>query len=474
MSNKEVEEVQITLIPETTEKDLFEADERVKNILARMSMDLSYWGFLFCRVAREPDVSMPFIMGVGATAEGRIKLFYNPIMVLNVTEKDLRVVIEHEGYHLLNKHLQRALRHIGQLKGKDGQHKMMQWNIAADCAVNEQLKAPEELIVFNKPYKLHFPKMHNLPAKHATEFYYERLMQAKPNPEPCSGDHGEGGQPCDGSCGQNPGQGQSPGQGDMIGDHGKWTEAAEGTSDPSNVARKVEQYTKNIVSDTARKFLNNKAVKQRGTAPGGLEELLRRFLEPPSIPYYEIIRRLVKGSRLAKWKRSLTKINRKRVFVFNDDDDPEISPFPGKARDYSFKVCIICDTSGSMSPKDIGEALSGCKSIMEKDRNCRIHVIECDTQIHKEYEIKKIDDIDFKVKGRGGTRMMPAVERAKELKADITFMFTDGYTEDMNQFPVQKFPKKMVWVISKRGTDRNCNRRGICVHLDDVKIDDGF
>lgn len=142
-----------------------------------------------------------------------------------------------------------------------------------------------------------------------------------------------------------------------------------------------------------------------------------------------------------------------------------ISPFPGRKRDMTFKIVTLIDTSGSQTPEDIMEALSGCKHIIEKDRDCETTVLEVDTQIHKEYKLKRISDLDFEVKGRGGTMLLPGVERARELKCDVCLCFTDGYTEDFNAIDRKLFPKRMIWVITPGGSEENLNKTGYVVFL---------
>jgi predicted metal-dependent peptidase len=219
-----------------------------------------------------------------------------------------------------------------------------------------------------------------------------------------------------------------------------------------------------MIRESAKNFQRSKS---RGKMPGYIQDLIDLALKPVPIPYYELIRQLVKGSRIGKYKRSSTHINRKRTYVFQLDDSniPMISPFPGRKRDLSFKIGVIVDTSGSQQPEDIIDALSGCKHIIEKDRHCETTILEVDTKIHKEYKIKCVSDIDFDVKGRGGTILMPGLERCRELNVDVCMCFTDGYTENFNEIDRRLFPKRMIWVITPGGSEDKLNHTGYVVHL---------
>jgi predicted metal-dependent peptidase len=142
-----------------------------------------------------------------------------------------------------------------------------------------------------------------------------------------------------------------------------------------------------------------------------------------------------------------------------------MSPFPGKQRDFTFDIVIVLDTSGSMSDDDVKEGLSGVKNILEKDRHCYTTILEVDAGVEKEYVCKRVHDIQFNIKGRGGTTLGPGLERARELRCDVCLVFTDGFTENINMISRKKLPKKIIWVIGKNGTAQNVNQTGFVVHI---------
>lgn len=296
-------------------------------------------------------------------------------------------------------------------------------------------------------------------------------------------DDGKGGSPTDEGDPDDVGEGESTGGGEPqdgepqkgdpqqsdnsdLGNHHHWMN--EDIVDPHALSRQIDTYTQRVIKESAKNFQRSKA---RGQMPGYLQDLIELALKPVPIPYYEIIRQLVRGSKIGKYKRSSTHINRKRTYVFQiaGANVPLISPFPGRKRDMTFKIGIIIDTSGSQTPEDIIDGLSGCKSIIEKDRDCETTLLEVDTQIHKEYEVKKVSDIDFEVKGRGGTTLMPGIERCRELNVDVCLCFTDGYTENFNEIDRRLFPKRMIWVITPNGTDQALNKVGFVVWLPERK-----
>jgi len=413
-----------------------DTSERLKNLVARFVLKYNYWGYLFSRVRRRPSKSIPSIMGVSAEPDGTISLVYHPDLVDKTDDTNLIKVIEHEGLHLLNKHIPRLIRILSNEVNKEKiQHKIMAWNIASDCCVNTQAGFKEDFIIAGSSCPLCLPDKYNLPPDKLTEWYFLELLKN-----------------------ENSQKSDDP----SIGDHSKWTEGLSSVSDWSSLSRKIDQHVRRIIKESAKTFN-----KDRGRLPSHIAALIQGALASPQAPYYQIIRKLVRGTRFSKFRRSPTKINRKRTysFILKDTSIPQISPFPGKTRDFTFDVVVLIDTSGSMSNEDIKEGLSGIKNILEKDRHCHTTVLEVDAGVEKEYVCKKVRDIQFNIKGRGGTRLAPGLYRAKELECDVCLAFTDGYTENINALPRKKLPKKMIWVINKGGSASQVNKTGFVVQI---------
>ncbi|MCK5601760.1 hypothetical protein KAR91_07830 [Candidatus Pacearchaeota archaeon] len=418
-----------------------DTSERLKNLIAQHVLKYNYWGYLFSRIRRASNTSFPSIMGVAPEKDGTITLYYNPKYVDKTADDVVLKVLEHEGMHILNHHLARGLKVF--YNEPDIQKRVIKMdimNVASDCAVNEQAKLTGDFIIAGKSWPPQLPEKHGLPPGKLTEWYYLELLKKT---KVVQLNYGEGG----------------------LDNHGGWKKAAEESADPSSLSRKIKNHVQRIVRESAKTFN-----KDRGTLPSHIASLIEEALKPPKAPYYQIIRRLVRGTRLSKFKRSHTKINRKRTYVFvidgKDESIPAISPFPGRTRDFTFKICVLIDTSGSMSHSEIAEALSGIKNIIENDKHCKTTVLECDAKVHKEYEVKKVRDIDPKVKGGGGTTMGPGLLRAREIGGDVCLGFTDGYTENINAIPRKYLPKKIIWVVSKDGSVENLNRTGFVVKLD--------
>lgn len=491
--------------------------ERLKDLIAQMTIksgneniSYNYFGYIFSRVRRLSDNTLPSIMGVAPRKDGTLALLFNPNYFNGTDDDAMKKAIEHEGMHILNKHIPRLLRIIdNETRNNIKFIKMNLWNIAADCAINPVIDFPKDVIIAGKPFHACFPEFYKMEDGMPAEHYYFKLLdefekkkkkcedclkkkQQKSN-EPSDKKSESNDQQSDDSeekgdsnneeqtKGNSPSDdsqqfgGDSPcsncdymigGAGkdyDIIGDHSKWGDVVKEVSDVSSLSRKIDSQIRDIIKDSVKNFKH-----RRGSLPSHIQELINEALAPPKVPYYQLITKLIKGSRYSKFKRSLTRINRKRVysFIIDQDNIPVISPFPGKTRDFSFKIVILIDTSGSMSSEDVREGLSGCKNIIENDRHCHVTVLENDAKLQKEYVLKKISDIDFAIKGRGGTVLQPGIERAKQINPDVMLAFTDGGCDNINSFPRKMLPKKIIWVITKDGTSQMVDKTGFIVRID--------
>ena len=472
------------------------ADEKMKEHIAKMVLSSNYWGYLFSLVRRVPSDTLPSIMGVSPNRDGTINLMYRPDDIENTSSEVISKILEHEGQHLLNQHIPRLLRLLStDVDDKKKFVKSRTWNVAADCAVNLQIKMPEKVIINGKEGVSQFPKLYKMPDDKASEWYFEELMKnedlQKMLQPKCGGGcnkfdkDGNLRQPGQKSKGQGDDKGEEQGQGEPGGEggapgddpcsgckltpidsHDEWfNDDMQHCPDMTAMARKLEQNLTNTVRESVRSFRN------RGTLPAGVEELINEMLNPPKLPYHMMVRKLVQASKFTKFKRSSTRINRKRTYVFtldsSDKSVPAISPFPGRMRDFTFNIGVLLDTSGSMSIDDITEGLSGIKGMIENDKHTTVTVIENDTEVNKEYKIKKIKDIQFNIKGRGGTTLGPGLHRFQEIDPDIVLVFTDGGTEDINAYPRKDLPKKLLWILTAGASASMMDRTGPVIHLPD-------
>jgi predicted metal-dependent peptidase len=90
------------------------------------------------------------------------------------------------------------------------------------------------------------------------------------------------------------------------------------------------------------------------------------------------------------------------------------------------------------------KVLNEIYGIWKTNKGTKLDIVECDAQIQDvfEYDGKS----EFKITGRGGTQMTPALQYAQKHKYDGVIMLTDG--EFWNEKFEQYNKVKSLWVIA--------------------------
>lgn len=447
---------------------MIDAEDKIRNNIARLTLNDSFWGYLFSHMQRVKNVDLPAVMGVCIDKHGSINLVYNPKMLMELPNDELEIVLSHEGWHILNNHIIRFnevlenFNDIGQVVASEQDTKdafinrivdsafkeyiMRTWNIAADCSVNYLCGAPDALSITTpdgNPYKICHAKFYGMEVNKSAEFYFSELLKFEPNSKNAHGDSSVG---------------EESGCKNLLGDHSGWDLSK--IEDRSLVRSKVEAQVKDLV------YKAYKSCRNRGNLPGALKEMIDSMLKPTRIPYYLLIKRLLCGSRKDKLQKAYSKFNRKRSYAFLGKNKLSFLPFPGNKKDESFKIVVGIDVSGSISTEDVYTGLSAAAHIIEHDRYCETIVLQCDTQVTSEYKIKKVSDIQFEVIGRGGTILAPMLKRAAELKCDVALIFTDAACDDITQISRSELPKKIIWVIPHNAPDDAIAGTGFVIRVD--------
>jgi hypothetical protein len=226
---------------------------------------------------------------------------------------------------------------------------------------------------------------------------------------------------------------------------------AEGESLSELSDKLARDFTRRMVSSMA-------SIKQRGNAPGNLEEWLTELCRPPEVCWEEVLRGYAKTARPSRRTTTYSRPRRKHI------DIPGIEPldYPGKKKDPRYSIVWAIDTSASMSSLELQEIFVEMKGILSSNEGTCITVVECDTRIGKIYELEKESDLDTKVSGRGGTRFDPVFhwitsgEKDEETgiacteEVDLLIYATDG--ECVLPAPEVRIPHgKVIWLLSSRG-----------------------
>lgn len=152
-----------------------------------------------------------------------------------------------------------------------------------------------------------------------------------------------------------------------------------------------------------------------GSIPGDIEIFLEKLLNP-KLPWQRILQKYI--NNLSKHDHSWGKPNR-RYF-------PDYY-LPSMHSDKLMDIAIAVDASGSVSDDDFKVFVSETHGILRMMKPDKITLVQFDKVIRSVDEIKNIRDLmNVHFVGRGGTRIEPVMNWAKENKPKLLLIFTDG------------------------------------------------
>ena len=210
-------------------------------------------------------------------------------------------------------------------------------------------------------------------------------------------------------------------------------EELEGAGDAITKKEVLEKYVGEILY----------AAKMAGATLTFEQEYVYKSLFEPKVDwrvlFRNVIRRAFGDKRRATWMR----------------ESRRIKDWIGYERYGKLKVLVLCDASGSITNYEFEQFMSEVKRMLREDAEVRLVI--WDTKIVREYDLKRVRDVELKVKYRaeGGTRFAPIIrEKAKELrKYDMLIVLTDGcwFNEEVAENELRKLGRiKKVLVTTER------------------------
>lgn len=202
---------------------------------------------------------------------------------------------------------------------------------------------------------------------------------------------------------------------------------------PNTEGKSKEQVSSEIKDHIMRAFTEAYAVaKSQGKLPADFERAIAKILKP-KVDWLRALRNKLRYgvSRMEKRDVTWTIPNRRflgKNFIFPSNIGPE-SP----------KVAYAVDTSGSMSQRDLEQAMSELEDI-RKRFNAKVYVLDCDADVHGSGWISPQEPLPV-LNGGGGTDFRPVFDHLAEnrIKPDYCVFFTDGYGsfgDDEPSYPV--------------------------------------
>lgn len=121
--------------------------------------------------------------------------------------------------------------------------------------------------------------------------------------------------------------------------------------------------------------------------------------------------------------------------------------FPSTIGPDSPKIVFAIDTSGSMSERDLKQAIGELEDIRKKF-GARVYMMDCDAGVHSSRWLMPHEKLPL-LQGGGGTDFAPVFQHLmeKRIKPDYCVFFTDGYG-NFGDDPTNHF--KVLWVITNQ------------------------
>ena len=396
-------------------------DTKDKIIRAKVHLqtDNPFFAYLVMNLNIQENKEIPS-MGV----DNKGNMVYNKDWIDKLNENQLKGVMIHETLHLALEHFPR---------GQNKEHEI--YNIASDLVinnilVNNKFELPEGLVPYNNSFE--FEKatppftIEDLDKKSADEVYNE-LMKKLPKEKEQKiyiklrfdkHDYGKNGK---GKAKQ--GDKESKEQ------QGKW----------KKIFAEASVYA-----------------KQQGKMPLGME----RFVE------------LILNEKIS-WKNLLYKyITRELPYDYTYNYPSKKSRatgiyMPSVLRE-NINIVIAVDTSGSIGQDELSEFLSEIVNISKSFSNIAMKLIVCDSEVKDVYDVRNgsIQTIlDLKLRGNGGTSFINPLNYVVENLPNTKFVvfFTDGYGDRVEY---GDYPFKLIWVITKNGSDNYIKDSGEVIKLE--------
>lgn len=386
---------------------------QLEKICKKLIIKEPFWGLFMLGLNKSYSNAVP-TLGVRKAGIG-VELLVNEEFWNTLSDTEQLAILLHELHHISFGHI---------MMGRDfSDHQ--RFNIAADAEVNCYIEGlpPNDGHVDVKNY--------GLPEMKGTKWYYNNLPQFDNNKQSAvnkgSGD----------SSDTPHNNAQMP---NLVDDHSKWKEFSN-----------MSEAQRELVQTQIHTQLKNAAVqtmKQRGTIPGCLSELIKKLLkERPRVYDWKAHFRRMLGTEIeTKFKKTYQR------------ESKRFSGAPGLKMKRRISILVAVDTSGSVSTQELSEFFSEINYIHKA--GALVTVIECDTTVRSKWEFKGTQDIQ--ISGRGGTDFAPAVNYYREHLKEYTMFvfFTDGYAPTDHLVVPNN---DMLWVITSDGKEQDYPGKAIFI-----------
>lgn len=388
----------------------------------------------------------------GIVADKFWRIYFDPDVIKPWTNQAIAGKILFEVSHLVRGHAKRFSKQLGFNPAKTKprptsvENKRKYWAEAAKLEIiddfdEERLTLPDGLLR---------AKDWNVPTKLLAENYYARLLQDDEQGGGGGGGGSKSSQQQGGGGQPNPQQAPPPPEGSAAdGCPREWEEPHpddDATPDDPNDSQSdipglSDAEAELIRREVARRV--NEHSKKQGRCPAGLRRWAAE-VEQPRIDYKRLVLQKVRNTvQTVRGNKDYSYRRPNRRTPTRDVIQPSLI-------DHMVNVALVVDTSGSMSERQLGEAIKIVGGVLKAlPRRDAIRVMACDAAV---YQVQKVfSESTIELHGGGGTDMSLAIVTASNQKPrpDVVLCLTDGYT-DFPKEPTNGVP--CVAIIVSNGT----------------------
>lgn len=390
----------------------------LETVMCKYSIEFPFWGVLSERV--KFSLVTEGVPTAGMTADGHCMFNVNFVEELRTKHKDkfhkkLLFLTAHEISHFVFEHGDRQ-----------GDRDQMMFNVAADYAINLLLHYQ---FGKDKDYFIEGGMLDEQYQDMTAESIYEKLMQ-----DPANQNSRKNKKIMIDILGEGEGEGEDEGEGEGESEVIRDRRVPMPKSDGKSSKQAKSEMSDHIVRALSEAFA---VAKSQGKLPADFERAISKILKP-KVDWLRALRSKMRFGMSRLEKRDADWLNPNRRFLGRD------YILPSQCGANAPKIAYAVDTSGSMSQRDLEQAMSELEEI-RKRFNAKVYVLDCDADVHGSGWIQPQQPLPV-LNGGGGTDFVPVFEHLSEMrmKPDYCIFFTDGYGRFGDNVP--NYP--VLWVMT--------------------------
>jgi len=403
-----MEDKMTTAVSKITDDQFRQFKDDLDTIMCKFSIAFPFWGVLAERC--KFSLTKTAVPTAGMTADGHCLFNIDFVEELKKKYQDkfhkkLLFLTAHEISHFVFEHMSRR-------EDRDP----LLFNVAADFAINLLLHYQ-----FDRD-KDYFIEGGCLDEKYK-DLCAEQIYELLKNEDKDAGEKAKSKIIVDiFGDGDSEGEGDGDGEDDSEGDgDGTMTVRERRVPLPSKEGKSKEMKASEMADHVRRAFTEAYAVaKSQGKLPADFERAIVKILKP-KVDWLRALRNKLRYGVSRLEKRDVTWSIPNKRFLGRD------YILPSNIGPESPKICYAVDTSGSMSQKDLEQAMGELEDIRQRF-NAKVYVLDCDADVHSSKWLNPHEPLPV-LNGGGGTDFRPVFEHIQEnrLKPDYVVFFTDGY-----------------------------------------------